>query len=119
IHTFLLICFLFTTNTFASDWPQFLGPARDGSYSGTDLIEAFPPGGPKILWKKDIGQGFSGPVVSNGKPILFHRIDDKETVECLDAKTGARLWISDYPTHYQDDFGFDEGPRATPTIDDG
>lgn len=103
----------------ASDWPQFLGPTRNGVYPDHNLIDAFPPGGPKTLWKKDIGQGFSGPAVSAGKLILFHRIGDKESVECLDAKNGNRIWVADYPTHYQDDFGFDEGPRATPTIVEG
>ena len=102
----------------AADWPQFLGPTRNGVSTET-VANHFPSTGPKIVWKKDIGQGFSGPVVAAGKLILFHRLADKETVECLDAHTGARVWISDYPTHYQDDFGFDEGPRATPTITDG
>src|SRR5207249_3932397 len=46
----------------------------------------------------------------------FHRLDDKEIVECLDAKTGNPIWSFDYPTSYRDDFGFDEGPRATPAI---
>ncbi|HSU65227.1 MAG TPA: PQQ-binding-like beta-propeller repeat protein [Tepidisphaeraceae bacterium] len=103
----------------ASDWPQFLGPDRNGTYAGNDLASSFPAGGPKVVWKRDVGQGFAGPVVSAGKLILFHRVEDKETVECLDAKTGAKIWLSDYPTHYQDDFGFDEGPRATPSIADG
>jgi outer membrane protein assembly factor BamB len=56
--------------------------------------------------------------VASGKLILFHRIDDKETIECLDAITGKSLWTFDYPTAYRDDFGFDEGPRATPAISD-
>jgi len=103
----------------ASDWPQFLGPSRDGTCDGADLAATFPPGGLKILWQRDVGQGFSGPAVADGKLILFHRVSDKETVECLDAKTGNRVWLSDYPTRYQDDFGFDEGPRATPTIAGG
>ena len=103
----------------SADWPQFLGPARNGACPDHDLIDAFPAGGPKVVWKKDVGQGFSGPAVSAGKLVLFHRLNDKETVECLDAKTGNRIWIADYPTHYQDDFGFDEGPRATPSIVDG
>lgn len=102
----------------ARDWPQFLGPNRNGTYSSSD-IAPWSPGGPKVLWHKEVGQGFSGPVVSEGKLILFHRLADKETIECLDSKTGARIWLADYPTHYQDDFGFDEGPRATPTVHDG
>ncbi len=103
----------------ASDWPQFLGPTRNGVYPGNDLADAWPKSGPPVLWQVDVGQGFSGPVVSDGKLVLFHRPGDKETVECLDAKTGKKLWSFDYPTHYQDDFGFDEGPRATPAIADG
>lgn len=101
----------------AADWPQFLGPNRSGISPEADLPDHF-PGAPKVIWKKDVGQGFSGPVVASGKLILFHRLGDNETVECLDARTGKGLWTSAYPTHYQDDFGFDEGPRATPTIAD-
>src|SRR5262249_47129399 len=56
---------------------------------------------------------------ASGKLILFHRLDDKETVECLEAQTGKLLWSLSYPTAYRDDFGFDEGPRATPAIDGG
>jgi outer membrane protein assembly factor BamB len=54
--------------------------------------------------------------VAEGKLILFHRLGEKETVECLDAATGKELWRFDYPTRYRDDFGFDEGPRSTPSI---
>ena len=45
-----------------------------------------------------------------GKLILFHRIEDQEQVDCLGASDGKKIWSSHYPTHYQDDFGFD--PRA-------
>ena len=103
----------------ASDWPQFLGPDRKGTYAGNDLASAWPAGGPKTLWSKTVGQGFSGPVVARGKLVLFHRLADRETVECLDARTGNRLWLADYPTQYKDDFGFDEGPRSTPAVDAG
>ena len=102
----------------AGDWPQFLGPTRNGVYAGNDLAATWPADGPPVIWQKSIGQGFSGPVVAQHKLILFHRIDDKETVECLDAKSGKQLWNYGYPTAYRDDFGFDEGPRATPSIAD-
>jgi outer membrane protein assembly factor BamB len=101
------------------DWPQFLGPTRNGVYSGPELASSWPQTGPALVWKKEVGQGFSGPVVAQGRLILFHRVADKETVDCLDAKTGRPVWSYDYPTSYRDDFGFDEGPRATPAISDG
>ncbi len=103
----------------AGDWPQFLGPTRDGVYAGSSLATEWPTDGPPALWKKDVGQGFSGPVVAAGKLILFHRVDDKETVECLEGKSGKGLWKFDYATAYHDDFGFDEGPRATTAIAEG
>src|ERR1700720_3303275 len=102
----------------ASDWPQFLGPTRNGIYAGLNLPATWPKEGPPQLWQKKVGQGFSGPVVASGKLVLFHRLNDKETVECLDAKTGKPIWSFDYRTAYRDDFGFDEGPRATPAIAD-
>jgi outer membrane protein assembly factor BamB len=100
----------------AADWPQFLGPDRNGISAETNLGGAWPADGPPVRWKKDVGQGFSGPAVARGKLILFHRKADQEIIDCLDAKTGGDVWHFAYPTEYQDDFGFDEGPRATPAI---
>ena len=110
---------VFALRICASDWPQFLGPARNGVYTGSDLADSWPKEGPPVLWRKRIGQGFSAPAVSSAKLILFHRLDDQEIVECLDAADGKSIWTFEYPTSYRDDFGFDEGPRATPTIADG
>lgn len=103
----------------ASDWPQFLGPTRNGVYGGSNLVEHWPSGGPPVVWQKSIGHGFSGPVVAKGRLILFHRLDDQERVDCLEADSGKLIWTSAYPTGYVDDFGFDDGPRATPAIDQG
>lgn len=115
-RTILLFCLLLACHALASDWPQFLGPTRNGNYPGADLAATWPADGPPVVWQKSVGQGFSGPVVAQQKLILFHRVDDKETVECLDARSGKQLWLFDYLTAYRDDFGFDEGPRATPSI---
>ena len=73
----------------------------------------------KLLWKIDVGAGFSAPVTAAGRLILFHRLDNKEVVECLTPAHGERSWKFDYLTGYRDDFGFDEGPRGTPAIADG
>ena len=100
----------------AADWPQFLGPARDGTAPDARVADAWPPGGPPVRWSKKVGQGFSGPVVAGGSVVLFHRVGDEAVVECLDATSGEPKWASKYPTAYRDDFGFDEGPRATPAV---
>ena len=103
----------------ADDWPQFLGPTRNGVYNGPPLTSSFPAGGPKTVWRKQVGQGFAGPVVAGERLILFHRVANEEIVEALNARTGAPVWRFAYPTAYRDDFGFDEGPRAVPVVVNG
>ena len=102
-----------------SDWPQFLGPKRNGVYEGPAISGSWPASGPPVLWRKPVGEGFSGPVVQAGRLVLFHRLESRERVECLAAETGRPLWRYDYPTDYRDDFGFDGGPRATPSVWEG
>jgi outer membrane protein assembly factor BamB len=115
----VLILATLALKSWGADWPQLLGPTRDGVYAGHDLGDSWPSSGPTVVWQKDVGQGFSGPAVAAGRLILFHRLGDKQTVECLEATTGKRFWSFGYPTAYHDDFGFDEGPRATPAIREG
>jgi outer membrane protein assembly factor BamB len=103
----------------ASDWPQLLGPNRNGVSGETNLNLTWGADGPAKLWQKPVGRGFSGPAVAGGKLVLFHRVGNRETVEACNALTGAGLWKYDYAATYRDDFGFDPGPRATPTIAGG
>src|SRR3989442_15070934 len=55
-----------------ADWPQFLGPNRDGVSAETGLIQSWPKDGPPLLWQQKVGEGFSGPVVAGDRLILFH-----------------------------------------------
>ena len=105
--------------TSAADWPQFLGPDRNGVYAGPALAESWPAQGPRVVWRKPVGQGFAAPVVVQNRVIVFHRLGAQEIVDALDARTGAMVWRYQYPTAYRDDFGFDEGPRAAPVVADG
>jgi hypothetical protein len=102
-----------------NDWPQLLGPTRDGVYTGTPLAGSWPPDGPRVLWRKSVGEGFAGPAIAGGHLILHHRIGREEIVDAIDPKTGTAQWRYSYPTSYRDDFGFDEGPRAVPVIANG
>lgn len=101
----------------AADWPQFLGPTRNGVCAETNLNLAWPKEGPKILWKTKVGEGWSGPVVALNRVVMFHRVGVNEVIDCLDATNGMTLWRAEYPSTYRDDFGFEAGPRATPAID--
>lgn len=104
----------------AEDWPQFLGPLRDGA---AGLEEAALPdqyqGEAKVLWRHEVGSGHAGPVVCHGKVVICHRVGDDLVVEALDALTGKQAWQQRFPTDYRDSFGMDEGPRAVPAVADG
>ncbi len=113
----LSICILWGSGAVsAADWPQFLGPMRNGISQETGLAGAWPKEGPRVVWERGVGQGWSSPVVAGDRLILFHRIGDHEVVECLDAATGKERWKFEDATGYVDDFGFDPGPRSTPLI---
>jgi len=102
-----------------ADWPQFLGPDRNGKVA-SEIRREWGPEGPPVLWRKSIGSGYASPSVADGKLYLFHRVGDEEVVEALDPETGDVLWRTANPTDYRDVlFGFDEGPRAAPTIVNG
>ncbi len=103
----------------AQDWPHFLGPERDGRYPGPPLANVGSGWMPDELWRRPVGEGFAGPVVSGDRVLLFHRVGSREVLEALDAASGAPIWRYDYPTTYRDDFGFDEGPRSAPVVADG
>lgn len=99
------------------DWPQLLGPQRNGVYTGPPLATDWGEAGPKRSWQMSVGAGFAGPVVAGDRLILFHRVEGSELVDALDPEDGALVWRYEYETTYRDDFGFDEGPRAAPVIE--
>ncbi|MFT5030238.1 MAG: outer membrane protein assembly factor BamB, partial [Candidatus Binatia bacterium] len=102
----------------AEDWPQFLGPRRDGTSLETCLLDKFPEGGPKILWQKDVGTGYSAPSIRDGRLVYHHRLGFEEIVECVDAATGKEIWRYGYGSRYRDPFGYNNGPRCTPLVTD-
>jgi outer membrane protein assembly factor BamB len=100
----------------AEDWPQHLGPRRNGTSTETGLNLSWPKSGPPVLWHKDVGEGYSSPVVAGERLILFHRQEGKEIVACLNAQSGREIWKRDYAAPYQDALGKGDGPRSTPVI---
>jgi outer membrane protein assembly factor BamB len=118
----------------ADDWPQWLGPSRDGVWRETGLLDKFPKDGPRVRWRTPIGQGYAGPAVANGRVYVMDRVlptgitnptngfdsktvTGKERVLCLDEATGKPLWTHEYDCTYR--IGYPSGPRATPTVADG
>ncbi|MFO0850857.1 MAG: PQQ-binding-like beta-propeller repeat protein [Gemmataceae bacterium] len=117
----------------AADWPQWLGPKRDAVWQESGTLDAFPEGGPKVVWRKPIGPGYTGPAVAGGKVYVMDRtmkapvpegkaqlgtLPGTERVLCLDLKTGAELWKHEYDCPYTG-ISYPQGPRTTPLVAGG
>jgi outer membrane protein assembly factor BamB len=99
----------------AADWPHFRGPDNDGTSSETGLLESWPEGGPNVLWKKDLGGGFSGISVSDGQLYTMFDLEQETFVASFDAATGEQVWRFGAGKAWKDRQG--DGPRSTPTVD--
>jgi outer membrane protein assembly factor BamB len=100
----------------ADDWPQWRGPRHDGISSESAWLDRWPAEGPKILWKADVGTGFSSFAVAKGRVFTMGNANDTDTVTCLDADTGRTLWTHGYAAEIDPNL-FEGGPTATPTVD--
>jgi outer membrane protein assembly factor BamB len=104
-----------------SDWPQILGPNRNGV--SNEEAKLGWNGKPKVVWEKEIGQGFSGPVIANDQLIIFHRPRGVSGpylfVEKLNASDGSQIWERKIITEFRGGMDGDAGPKATPVIDNG
>jgi outer membrane protein assembly factor BamB len=118
-------------NACGDDWPQWLGPQRDGVWRETEIVDKL-PSEPAYVWRTEIGAGYAGPAVANGRVFVMDRklgndaappadpfsqglIPGTERAVCLDEATGKILWVHEYDCPYT--VSYAAGPRATPTVD--
>jgi len=95
----LLLCFILASLpaslTVASDWPEWRGPARDGTSRETGLPVKWTPAGENLVWKQPYG-GRSAPIIMGGRVFLFNSAGEGETMQervmALDSNTGKLLW---------------------------
>jgi len=114
--TSLVVLLFAQVASHAADWPQWLGVQRDGS---TKEIVA-PWKELKVLWRKDVGEGNSSPVVIDGRAFIHYRVKDKlqEELACYDAVSGELLWKKTYErAAFSTPYG--NGPRSTPAVSSG
>jgi len=111
---FLLVAFAAHLN--AQDWPQYLGPERNGISPQKGILRTWSEAGPEVLWTVDLGIGFGGPVIKDGKAYLLDR-DDKygDYMRCFDMETGKELWKYGYEAPGSVEF---PGSRSVPAVDD-
>jgi len=131
--TWLLTMLLAAPTANADDWPQWMGPKRDSVWRETGLLDKFPAGGPRVLWRVPVDGGFAGPAVADGRVYVTdfvttgdrsppasdkrQKLPGKERVLCFGAADGKPLWKHEYACEYH--VSYDTGPRCTPTVAGG
>jgi len=105
------------TRKFGVDWPAFLGTTADSRSPETGIIVPWPKEGPKIVWQKTLGTSYGMPVISRGRLFQFDRYGDRARLTCMRSETGETLWQFEYPTDYEDTYGYNNGPRCSPVVD--
>ena len=114
--TSIILHFLLCSPLFSADWPNWLGPTKDGVSTETNWGNGLD----NLQWKEKVGVGFSSVVVANGRLFTMGHDGQKrggnETVYCLDAKTGKPIWTDSYNAPLVD-YLHEGGPCATPTVD--
>lgn len=98
----------------AADWPQFLGPERNGVSAETELIDAFPASGPAVVWRRELGTGMSSLAVVDNSAVTMYQDSSQQFVVAMDASTGDIKWKTAVAEAYTNSMG--DGPRATPTL---
>ncbi len=132
MHRFgALLALFLAIPAFADDWPQWLGPKRDGVWRETGIVKKLPKELP-VVWRKPVAEGYAGPAVADGKVFVTDWVKERdakkpaspfnnnthipgaERVHCLDAKTGETIWTYKYDCPYK--VSYAAGPRCTPLV---
>jgi outer membrane protein assembly factor BamB len=103
------------SRVFATDWPQWRGPHRNGHVSEGMPLPANLPAALKPVWKISVGGGFSAPIIVGNKLVYLDENGTHELAHAIDIVTGKPLWHRELADRFQDEWG--AGPRATPIAD--
>lgn len=99
----------------APEFPQFLGPRRDGTIEGVRLEPDVRSNPPTLLWRQPVGSGWGGFAIAAGLAVTQEQDGAEEVVAAYEARTGRRIWAHRTAALYDNPVG-GLGPRATPTI---
>lgn len=107
-----------SAQTASAQWTQWGGPTQDFRVDAKGLAAKWPEAGPKELWKRELGDGYSAILADGGRLYTQYRGDGKEAVIALDAATGKTIWEHKYDSGPADGHvhEFGDGPRSTPLI---
>lgn len=115
VKIFVCSALMATASAVAADWPQWLGPKRDGHAGAGEKLMDKLPAELTPAWKISIGTGFSSPVVAGKRLVYVDGMENQEVAHCIDIERGKELWAKPFAAMYSDEWG--SGTRATPIID--
>ena len=102
----------------SDDWPQWRGIDRNNRSNEQELLKSWPEAGPKLKWIfEDCGVGYAGPAIVGNRLFTIGARENKELLICIDVSDGTEIWHAVVGERFQNDWG--DGPRSTPTFDDG
>lgn len=110
-----------TAGSPSAQWPQWRGPNRDGIVPSSLTPKAW-PAQPTLKWKHPVGEGYSSPVISDGRIFVHSRTTPSESVTAFDSATGKQLWTARYEapfTKSQYAREMSGGPFSTPLVVNG
>jgi outer membrane protein assembly factor BamB len=113
---FMLVSFGAAAQALADDWPNYRGPTHRGVSNENNWSDQWLSAGPKVLWRSNVGVGFSACAVVNNRLFTLGNQDSEESLVCLDASRGSVQWKHTYECDLDDRF-FEGGPTSTPTVD--
>lgn len=105
-------------SSLAQDWPQWRGPNRDGVVPAAHAPKSWPDSLRRV-WRVEIGEGYSSPIVANGRVFVHSRRDPEELVSALELTSGKILWQQKYPATFEKNryaTKMAKGPNATPLV---
>ncbi|MCP3964268.1 MAG: PQQ-binding-like beta-propeller repeat protein [bacterium] len=111
----LAACLLAPSHGHGEDWPQFRGPDGTGISDQAGLLRSWPEGGPEVLWRRPLGEGFAGISVVGERLFTLWSVDGKEVAGGFRVADGSELWRLEVGEKFVDHWG--NGPRATPVVE--
>jgi outer membrane protein assembly factor BamB len=98
-------------------WTQWGGPHRNFTTEASGLRPSWPAAGPKVIWKRPLGEGYSSPSVEGGVLYTMYGRPGQEIVTAMDSGTGKTLWEHSTPMAFRSDApDLGNGPYATPLL---
>ena len=102
----------------STDWAQWGGPHRDFKSDVTGLAASWPTSGPRRLWSRELGDGYSAIAIEAGRLYTMYRRGEQDVIVALEAATGKTLWEYRYDAPFTKEYVLEQGPgpRSMPLV---